>query len=85
MHKDVILKVKKKSYEKESHSAQLSVYWDFSYGFTNLLSFSVSKYKNTTILIEIYTLVVLVHKRKKPKQIIYKIIQFKKKLCTKNI
>lgn len=56
-----------------------------SYSFTNLLSFSVSKYKNTTILIEIYTLVVLVHKRKKPKQIIYKIIQFKKKLCTKNI
>lgn len=73
----------KKSCEKESHSAELSVYWKFSYSSINLLQFSVSKYKNTTILIEIYTLVVLVHK--KTKQIIYKIIQIKKNLCTKNI
>lgn len=54
-----------KPYEKESHSTRVKGYCNFSYSFIQSLQFSFSKYKNTTTLMEIYTLVVLVHKKAK--------------------
>lgn len=50
-------------YEKESRSVSKATAVFLTASFIHC-SFSFSKYKNTTVLIEIYTLVDLVHKKK---------------------